>query len=88
MSQGPPGGWGPNGPPPGHPAYRGPPMMGGPGLPPGLLPPNAQPPVKKLKLLYLSYLIVINRYRNLGPTFYFKLGDLIKWQNFYIGLLN
>ena len=46
MSQGPPGGWGPNGPPPGHPAYRGPPMMGGPGLPPGLLPPNAQPPVK------------------------------------------
>ena len=41
MVQGPPGGWGPQGPPPGHPAYR-PPMSGAP-IPPGLVPQQPTP---------------------------------------------
>ena len=40
MSQGPPGGWGPLGPPPGHPGYR-PPMPGA--IPPGLVPQQPTP---------------------------------------------
>ena len=40
MAQGPPGGWGPHGPPPGHPGYR-PPMPGA--IPPGLVPQQPTP---------------------------------------------
>ena len=50
MAQGPPGGWGPHGPPPGHPGYR-PPM---PGMPPGLIPQQPAPLQVKINHVYLT----------------------------------